>query len=339
MRRSIITSSPREHGDEHASATTRRSPSPSQWMPCLSGTALRKIWQLQAVADSGAQSDLWSLADYLSHGFTQDALTPVSLDLSAANRSPISIEGAFFAHIETQHQQGKVAKCRSMVYVSKSVQDMYLSLETMINLGILGSGFPNIGKADEGTMERHQRPEPADTLTRCELPSSNATRQVNDGCLAPRDFNGDSCPCPQRSVTPPRPSSLPFDCTPENNSRMKTWLLERYASSTFNTCPHRALPCMEGPPVEIHIDPSATPKAYHTAATIPLHWQDRVHDDLLRDEALGVIERVPYGEPVTWCHRMVITRKHDGSPRRTVDLSPSTDSANERHLPLSHHSI
>ncbi len=277
---------------------------------------------VQAVADSGAQSDLWSLADYLSHGFTQDALTPVSLDLSAANRSPISIEGAFFAHIETQDQQGKVAKCRSMVYVSKSVQGMYLSLETMINLGILGSGFPNIGKADEGTMERHQRPEPADTHTRCELPSSNATRQVNDGCLAPRDFNGDSCPCPQRSVTPPRPSSLPFDCTPENNSRMKTWLLERYASSTFNTCPHRALPCMEGPPVEIHIDPSATPKAYHTAATIPLHWQDRVHDDLLRDEALGVIERVPYGEPVTWCHRMVITRKHDGSPRRTVDLSP-----------------
>ena len=37
---------------------------------------------------------------------------------------------------------------------------------------------------------------------------------------------------------------------------------------------------------------------------------------------LSVIERVPYGEPVTWCHRMVVTRKHDGSPRRTVDLSP-----------------
>ena len=25
---------------------------------------------------------------------------------------------------------------------------------------------------------------------------------------------------------------------------------------------------------------------------------------------------------VTWCHRMVVTRKHDSSPRRTVDLSP-----------------
>lgn len=50
--------------------------------------------------------------------------------------------------------------------------------------------------------------------------------------------------------------------------------------------------------------------------------QQRVHDDLLHDEALGVIERVPYGELVTLCHRMVVTRKHDGSPRRNVDLSP-----------------
>ena len=79
---------------------------------------------------------------------------------------------------------------------------------------------------------------------------------------------------------------------------------------------------MEGPPVEIHVDPSAPPKACHTPATVPIHWQQRVYDDLLRDEALGVIERVPYGEPTSWCHRMVITRKHDGSPRRTVDLSP-----------------
>jgi hypothetical protein len=72
----------------------------------------------------------------------------------------------------------------------------------------------------------------------------------------------------------------------------------------------------------MHVDATATPKACHTPANIPLHWQQQVHDDLLRDEALGVIERVPYGEPVTWCHRMVVTQKHDGSPRRTVDLSP-----------------
>ena len=79
---------------------------------------------------------------------------------------------------------------------------------------------------------------------------------------------------------------------------------------------------MTGPPLEIHIDKDAKPKACHTAAPIPLHWQDQVYKDLIRDEALRVIEKVPYGEPVTWCHRMVVTRKHNGSPRRTVDLSP-----------------
>ena len=45
------------------------------------------------------------------------------------------------------------------------------------------------------------------------------------------------------------------------------------------------------------------------------------HQDLLWDEKLGIIERVPYGEPVEWRHRMMITRKHDGTPRHTVDIS------------------
>ena len=31
---------------------------------------------------------------------------------------------------------------------------------------------------------------------------------------------------------------------------------------------------------------------------------------------------MPHGELSKWCHKMVITRKEDGSPRRTVDLSP-----------------
>ena len=103
---------------------------------------------------------------------------------------------------------------------------------------------------------------------------------------------------------------------------MKNWLLAIFASSTFNMCPHRPLPVMSGPPVEIHLKDDAVPRACHTPANVPLHWQKQVYEDLLRDEALGVIEKVPYGEPVEWCHRMVVTRKHDGTPRRTVDLSP-----------------
>ena len=64
------------------------------------------------------------------------------------------------------------------------------------------------------------------------------------------------------------------------------------------------------------------PWAVHTAAVVLLHWQQKVQADLIRDAALEVIEKVPYVKLVTWCHRMVLTKKHDGTPRRTVNLSP-----------------
>ena len=206
-----------------------------------------------------------------------------------------------------------------MVYVSSSVRSMYLSYESLLNLDLLGTDFPST----PSTAAPGEGNQPTDCTNKLHQPPSvNANRLINDGCDTPTASPDVTCSCPQRTAPPSRPTTLPFPCTPGNNDRMKAWLLERYASSTFNTCPHRALPCMAGPPVEIHVDPTATPKACHTPANIPIHWQQKVYEDLLRDEALGVVERVPYGEPVTWCHRMVVTRKHDGSPRRTVDLSP-----------------
>ena len=78
---------------------------------------------------------------------------------------------------------------------------------------------------------------------------------------------------------------------------------------------------MAGPSIEIYVEPFAKPIACHTPATIPLHWQQKVREDLYKAEDLGILEKVPYGEPTEWCHCMVITRKHDGTPRRTVDLS------------------
>ena len=277
--------------------------------------------EVSAIADTGAQSDLWSMKDFLACGFSHDDLLPVSLGLSAANRSPISIEGAFFAEITTRPHNSEATSCRSMIYVSTSVQAMYLSYDSLLNLGILSNYFPSPQTVDTPTGRCHTS-DPESVNTTYELPPINPVRAINNGCNTSSDQRDITCSCPQRDATPPRPSELPFPCTAENNGQMKKWLLHRYASSTFNTCPHRALPNMEGPPIEIHVDPTATPKACHTPASVPLHWQQRVYEDLLRDEALGVIERVPYGEPVTWCHRMVITRKHDGSPRRTVDLSP-----------------
>ena len=79
---------------------------------------------------------------------------------------------------------------------------------------------------------------------------------------------------------------------------------------------------MVSPPIEIHVDPATKPVAVHTPASVPLHWQAKVHEDLLWDEALGIFEKVPHGEPTQWSHRIVITRMQDGTPSRTVDRSP-----------------
>ena len=47
-------------------------------------------------------------------------------------------------------------------------------------------------------------------------------------------------------------------------------------------------------------------------AVVAVHWETKVMQDLDRDVALGVLEVVPENTPMTWCHRMMICRKHNG---------------------------
>ena len=73
------------------------------------------------------------------------------------------------------------------------------------------------------------------------------------------------------------------------------------------------------PPLQLHVDPLAKPVVVHVPAIVPL--QLGVKEGLDRDCRLGVIEQVPMNTPTTWLHRMVVTAKHDGSPRRTIDYT------------------
>ena len=74
--------------------------------------------------------------------------------------------------------------------------------------------------------------------------------------------------------------------------------------------------------MKLMIEDNAMPVAHHTPVPVPIHWQERVNADIERDVALGVLEPVPIGEPVTWCHCMVVCAKKNGQPRRTVDFQP-----------------
>lgn len=75
------------------------------------------------------------------------------------------------------------------------------------------------------------------------------------------------------------------------------------------------------PPLRLFVDPQATPVAVTSPTPVPHHWAADVKAGLDRDVRLGVIEKVPVNQPVEWLSLMVITPKHDGSPRRVVDHS------------------
>lgn len=253
-----------------------------------------------AKLDSCAQTCLWSLTDCMKAGFTKDDLMPVSFELSAANKSCIKVLGAVLARLMWTDSAHVTRSCATMVYVSPDAEGFFMSLEAMVDLGLVNRESPLYPVIPKRTQKVQSAPKQSSEI----------------------HSTGMSCSCPNRTAVPERPKKLPFEVKPEHNELMRQWILDFFQSSTFNTCPHQMLPAMKGPEVSIHIDDKAKPKACHTPAPIPIHWQEQVQNDIMRDEALGVIERVPVGEPVTWCHRMVITRKHDGSPRRTVDLSP-----------------
>ncbi|VDI84186.1 Hypothetical predicted protein [Mytilus galloprovincialis] len=119
----------------------------------------------------------------------------------------------------------------------------------------------------------------------------------------------------------------------EHVESLKEWLLDYYGATTFNVCEHQPLPLMNCEPLQLHVDPNATPVAVHKPALVPIHWQDKVYADLERDVRIGVLEQVSQNTPTTWCSRMVVTSKADGTPRRTVDLQPQ----NRHSVRQTHH--
>ena len=84
--------------------------------------------------------------------------------------------------------------------------------------------------------------------------------------------------------------------------------------------------------LDITFIPGTKPTAIHTPILVLHHWEKRVKQDLVWDGALDIIEPVPVGTPTTWCSRMVVAPKKDGSPRCTVDLQKlNTATLRETH--------
>ena len=250
---------------------------------------------VDAMADTGCQSCLAGLELMRKFGLSNGDLIPVNMRMHSADNHDIPVLGAVILKLSGVDQLGTKRVTRQIVYVTGSTDKFFLSREACVDLGVIPIHFPIVGEIS-----------------------------LREGCQAvdvdSTNPNCSDCSCQRRVKPPPLPTTPPFPATEDNVAKLKQYLLDYYGPSTFNTCEHQPLPMMEGPPMRLMIDPKAKPTAYHSPIPVPVHWQNDVKAGLDRDVRLGVIEPVPIGEPVTWCHRMVICAKKDGTPRRTIDF-------------------
>ena len=320
-----------------------------------------------AMADTGCQSCLAGPLLLKDLNLVEADLIPASLVMSSASGNNLPILGATLLRIQLNHTQRKT---RQMVYFSPLASKLYLSMTTCSDLGLIDTGFPLCAPTPPkgngtGTWVTPAQPQShinAVLQTRTPLltrPSHPATRPVTSPqTTSPADLQARPsgthtqpmvsqsarnphrpCSCPTRAPPPDRPTSLPFPGTEENRHRLERHLLDLYSASAFNVCEHQPLPMMSGPPLSLSIDPTAIPKPCHTPIDIPIHWVDEVKAGLDRDVRLGVLEKVPLGTPVTWCHRMVICTKKNGSLRRTINFQPLNQHATREthHCPSPFH--
>ena len=258
------------------------------------------------VADSGCQSSIIPLRSALAMGIAKSDIFPVTLAMRGAIEEDLAVEGGIIAEICTSDVSGTPRTTKQLVYVSSKIGKAFLCREALVALGAIPENFPAVPVVAW----------PQDSLA-----------SAIDGA--------NTCSCPKRSPPPPLPTEIPagLSATNEDVPALKQWLLDHYSASTFNNCEHQALPMMSCDPLELHVDPNAKPVAVHKPALVPIHWQEKVYNDLERDVKIGVLEKVSPNTPVTWCSRMVVTAKSDGSPRRTVDLQPQ----NRHSVRQTHH--
>ena len=71
---------------------------------------------------------------------------------------------------------------------------------------------------------------------------------------------------------------------------------EQFTNSTFNK-EGAPLPEMNGSPHTIHLTANAVPHVRHSPIPISKHWEADVKAQLDEDERMGIIEKIPAGEP------------------------------------------
>ena len=172
--------------------------------------------------------------------------------MRSANNDSINLLGAILLNLSGSDSQGRTFSTNQMTYITNSTDTFFMSRNACTNLGIISETFPTIGEAFSVDID---------------IPKTPASSQQ----IASITHTKASCGCPQRSAPPPLPCA-PVATKDSNRQHLEKFLLEYYASSTFNVCPHQPLPHMSGPPMKLTIDAtlhqSLTTKQYQYPFTL-----------------------------------------------------------------------
>ena len=95
---------------------------------------------MESVTDTGAQVPLFPRKSLSKIGLTRHDLFRVQHKIYAANRSPIDIDGAFFAKVGGNSPTGN--STRAMIFVSPDATGFFLSKKLLKELDILPHNFP-----------------------------------------------------------------------------------------------------------------------------------------------------------------------------------------------------
>ena len=242
--------------------------------------------------DSGATICFRGLKHLLNMGLSTNNLIPSRKVVQAVRGITLMCQGWLPMEFNVQ---GKTTK--QALYICKKIQRLYFSKAACIDIGILPKDFPN----PVATMS------PQPDMAMQYLPSASIRQELDTSSKHNKVKN----------QLPMHPKKLPFLPAEQNIPRLKEWLLQHFANTSFRK--NREFPPMSGPAAHIHLKEGTVPKARHNPIPVAFHFKEPVRQALWEDVKRGIITPVPVGMPTDWCSTMVITAKKNGKPRRTID--------------------
>merc|ERR1711954_183009 len=275
---------------------------------------LVQIPRVELLCDTGAQVDCVNRKQLKALGLVESQLLKPEVVIGCANESKANVLGVFFGRVLAMEGMVEV-KVQVLFYVLKDGGNI-LSNHTCEKLGLISQDFPKIGELLQRLGDKIKRVK----VNKVQRQESVEIFQEEGVC---DPDSSKPCRCPRREYVDP-PINLPFPPVEENRKKLEDWIKSYYASSAFLSCKRQEMPCTQGPPMKIHLQPDAVPVAIHKPVPVPLHFREEVYANIEADVKRGVLRKVPPGEPTSWCAKLVITAKKDGRPRRTVDLSGLT---------------